>query len=171
MPSQAKKQRVSEIQDKAQKAKSLFIIDYSGTNASEQVKLRAEIKQAGGEMFVTKNSLIDVALAKDKLKDSLTGMNAIVFSYEDAVAALKKTYAFHDDEKKLEIKQGLMLTEDKVLSPAEVKQLSQLPGKKELIVSLINTIQGPVRGLVNALNSGQRDLVYVLQAIKDKKEE
>jgi large subunit ribosomal protein L10 len=170
MPSQAKKQRVKELKEKAKKAKSLFIIDYSGTNATDQVNLRSQIKEAGGEMFVTKNSLIDVALAKDELKDSLSGMNAIVFSYEDVVAALKKVYDFHEEEEKLEIKQGVMLTEDKVLSPAEVKQLSQLPGKEELIVSLINTIQGPARGLVNALNSGQRDLVYVLQAIKDKKE-
>jgi large subunit ribosomal protein L10 len=166
MPSQKNQQQVDLIQEKAKKAKSLAVVDYSGTTVNEQVELRAALREAGGEMLVTKNKLIDIALGKGRLTDSLSGMNAVIFSYEDAVAALKKLFAFHDDKDKLEIKQGLY--EDRVMSPAEVEQLSKLPSKDELVATLINRLQGPSYGLVNVMKAGQRNLVGVLSAIAKK---
>jgi len=94
-------------------------------------------------------------------------MNAIVFSYNDAVAAIKSLFNFQKDASKLEIKQGFM--DDKVLSADEVKSLSKLPGKNELISMLISRLQSPATGLVNVLKAGPRNLVYALNAIVDKK--
>jgi large subunit ribosomal protein L10 len=167
MPNLKNQQQVELLKDKIAKAKSLTIIEYSGTSGNDQVKLRNEISEAGGEVLVTKNTLIDIALGKGKVSDSLTGMNAIVFSYEDAVSAIKKLFSFQKDSQKLNIKQGFM--DDKVLSPAEVETLSKLPSKNELIAMLIARLQSPATGLVNVLKAGQRDLVYVLKAIADKK--
>lgn len=170
MPSQYNQQQLEIIKDKLSQAKSVAIIDYSGTSASDQVKLRAMIKEANGELFVTKNTLINLAVGDEALQGSLTGMNALVLSYEDAVSALKKLFEFHDEEEKLEIKQGI-LQEDgqfKVLSQEEVEQLSKLPGKDELLVMLIQRLQGPAYGLVNVLNAGPRNLVYALSAIASR---
>ncbi|NCN03504.1 MAG: 50S ribosomal protein L10, partial [Candidatus Pacebacteria bacterium] len=129
--------------------------------------LRSEVTAAGGEVLVAKNTLIDIAVGKGKLTDSLEGMNAIVFSYNDAVAAIKSLFNFQKDASKLEIKQGFM--DDKVLSADEVKSLSKLPGKNELISMLISRLQSPATGLVNVLKAGPRNLVYALNAIVDKK--
>lgn len=167
MPNQHNQQQVSLIQEKLAKAKSAVVVNYSGTSVKDQVKLREKIKQAGGEMLVTKNTLIDVAAGKGKLTDSLQGMNAIVFSYTDEVAAIKELWAFHKDSDKLEIKQALL--EDKVLSPSEVEALSKLPGRSELVAMLIARLQGPSYGLVNVLTAGTRNLVYALKAIAEKK--
>lgn len=170
MPSQYNQQQIDLIKEKLAQAKSIAIVNYSGTNATDQVKLRAMIKQANGEMFVTKNTLINLAVGEDSLTESLTGMNALVLSYEDAVSALKKLFEFKDEVEKLEIKQGMLLEDGviKILSKDEVKQLSMLPGKDELIVMLIQRLQSPAYGLVNVLNAGPRNLVYALQAIADK---
>ena len=168
MPSQDNLEQVKIIQEKIDRAKSLVIVDYSGSNVNDLTTLRNALKEAGGEMFVTKNTLIDIALGKGKLSESLTGMNAIVFSYEDAVSGLKALFNFHQDEKKLSIKQGFM--EDKVLSTDEVEALSKLPSKSELVVMLIHRLKGPGRGLVNTLTAKSKELVYVLKAIAKKKE-
>lgn len=167
MPNAQNLQKVEMLKAKIAKAKSLAIVDYSGTSANDQVKLRSEVQEAGGEVLVAKNTLIDIAVGKGKLTESLEGMNAIVFSYEDAVAAIKKLFSFQKEVEKLEIKQGFM--DDKVLSADEVKSLSKLPGKNELISMLINRLQSPATGLVNVLKAGPRNLVYALQAIVDKK--
>lgn len=167
MPNQKNQQQVEMLKDKIAKAQSIAIIDYSGTTVNEQVKLRQEVKDAGGEVLVTKNTLIDIAIGKGKLKDSLEGMNAIIFSYNDPVAAIKKLFAFQKDTEKLTIKQGYM--EDKVLSVAEVESLSKLPGKNELIGMLMNVLKAPGSNLVNVLNAGPRNLVYALKAIAEKK--
>ncbi len=166
MPSNKNQQQVDIIKEKLSKAKSVAVINYEGTTVNDQVELRSSLSEVGGEMFVTKNTLIDLAVGKGKLTDSLKGMNALVISYEDAVGALKKLFAFHKDKEKLEIKQGLY--EDKVLSPAEVETLSKLPSKEELIATLISRIQGPAYGLVNVMKAGQRDLVQVLRAVAEK---
>jgi large subunit ribosomal protein L10 len=166
MPNQHNQDQVKLLKEKLDQSKSVVVVDYTGTNASEQVKLRQAIKEAGGEMYVTKNTLIDIATGKGNLTDSLTGMNAIVFSYQDEVAALKKLFEFHEENDKLTIKQGLM--EGKVLSPEEVESLSKLLGRDELIVKLINTIKGPGQGLVNVMTASTKDLVNVLKAIADK---
>lgn len=168
MPNQKNQKMVQSLKDKIAAAKSLAIVDYSGTSANDQVKLRQAIADAGGEVLVTKNTLIDIALGKGKLSESLEGMNAIVFSNEDEVAAIKALFAFHKDEDRLTIKEGYM--DDSVLSPAQVEALSQLPGKNELISMLIRTLQAPATGMVNVLKANQRDLVYALKAIAQKGE-
>jgi large subunit ribosomal protein L10 len=167
MPNQNNLEQVKIIQEKIDRAKSLVIVDYSGSSVNDLTTLRNALKSAGGEMFVTKNTLIDIAVGKGKLTDSLTGMNAIVFSYEDAVSGFKALFNFHEENKKLSIKQGFM--EDKVLSLEEVEKLSKLPSKSELVVMLIQRLKGPGQGLVNTLTAKSKDLVYVLKAIADKK--
>ncbi|MFZ5376601.1 MAG: 50S ribosomal protein L10 [Patescibacteria group bacterium] len=166
MPSQQNQAQVKVLQDKVAAAKSAVIVDYSGTTVADQVELRNMLREAGGEMYVAKNTLVNVAFGKKELAESLEGMNAVIFSNEDAVSALKKLFEFHKDKEKLVIKQGVM--EDKVLSPGEVEALSKLPSKNELVVMLIQRIQGPAYGLVNVLKASQRDLVYALKAIVDK---
>lgn len=167
MPNAKNQAQVQMLTEKIGKAQSIAIVDYSGTSSNDQVKLRQDIKSAGGEMLVAKNTLIDIAVGKGKLTESLEGMNAIVFSYADPVAALKKLFAFQKDSEKLTIKQGYM--EDKVLSAAEVEALSKLPGKNELIGMLLRTLQAPGNNLASVLKASQRNLVYALKAIADKK--
>ena len=172
MPSTYNQQQLDLIKEKLAVAKSVAIIDYSGTDGNDQVKLRSMIKQANGEMFVTKNTLINLAVGEETLKKSLVGMNALVISYEDEVSALKKLFEFKDEVEKLEIKQGLLMDDGKIkiLSYEEVEQLSRLPDKNELMVMLIQRLQGPASGLVNVLNAGPRNLVYALQAIADQEQ-
>lgn len=166
MPNQHNQDQVKILKDKISKAKSLAVVEYSKTTANDQVKLHAQMREAGGEMFVSKNTLIDIALGKGKLSDSLHGMNALILSYQDEVAAIKQVFSFHKDTEKLDIKQGMMA--DKVLSQSEVEALSKLPGKNELIGQLISRVQGPAYGLVNVLQASQRNLVYALKAIAEK---
>lgn len=169
MPNQHNQQQVEIIKEKASRAKSLAIVDYSGTGVNDQVKLRRQLKAVNGEFFVTKNTLIDIALGKGQYTDSLNGMNAVVFSFGDEVSAIKELFAFHKKSEKLEIKQGM--AEGKVLSADQVKALSEMPGKNELISMLLSTMKAPGNNLVSVLKATQRNLVYALQAIADKKGE
>lgn len=167
MPNQKNLKQVELLKEKLAQAKSIAIIDYSGTSANDQVKLRQAVAAAGGEVLVTKNTLIDIAVGVGKLSKSLEGMNAIVFSNQDEVAAIKALFRFQKESEKVTIKEGYM--DDKVLSAAEVATLSKLPGKSELISMLIRTLNAPATGMVNVLKANQRDLVYALKAIAEKK--
>lgn len=166
MPNQHNQDQVQMLKDKLGKAKSFAIVNYEGTSADDQVELRAKLKAAGAEFLVAKNTLVSLALENKDFAESLQGMNAIVFSYEDEVAGFKQIVDFHEEADKLEIKQGGM--DDKVLSVEEILELSKLPSKDQLIATLISRIQGPAYGLVNVLSASQKNLVYVLNTISER---
>jgi large subunit ribosomal protein L10 len=155
------------LSEKAAKAKSVVVADYTGTTVKDQVVLRAAIKKAGGELVVAKNTLIDLAVGKGKLAESLHGMNAAIFAYEDPVSPVKALFEFQKKTEKLNIKQGYM--DDRVLSADEVQALSKLPSKQELLAKLLMILNSPATGLVNVLNAGPRNLVYALNAVAEKK--
>lgn len=151
------------LQDKVSKASSVVIADYAGTTVADQVKLRADVKAAGGEILVTKNTLVDLAVGKGKLSESLKGMNAVIFGYADPVAPIKAIFEFRKKAEKLVIKQGYM--DDRVLSPSEVEALSKLPGKQELLTKLVMLLKAPANNLVGTLNALPGKLVRTLDAV------
>lgn len=166
-PAKKKQSAVADLQEKLDKAKSAIIVDYSKLTVKEKTTLLDQVKTAGGQFFVAKNSLMHIALGKkDEFKDSFKGMNGLLLSFEDAIAPLKALMDFHKQSDKLTVKKGFM--DGKVLSEAEVDTLSKLPSKNELIATLISRLQGPSYGLVNVLQANTRNLVYALKAIADK---
>lgn len=166
MPNKHNQQQLIMLQDNLSRAKAFAIVDYQGTTVSEQVRLRSMLQQAGAQLVVAKNTLVALALKNDEFADSLKGMNAFIFSYQDEVEGFKQIVAFHEDTKKLVIKRGLL--DDRVLSSAEILELSKLPTKHQLIGMLLARLNGPAFGLVSVLKASQRKLVYVLKAISEK---
>ncbi len=167
MPNKHNQSEFDVLTETLKKAKSVAIVDYSGTTVNDQVKLRSALRKVGGEFRVAKNTLMRIVLNKPELNDSFNGMNALVISIQDEVGAIKALFDFQKETEKLTIKQGVL--DDKVLSAAEVAALSKMPGKQELISMLISRLNGPAYGMVNVLKAGSRNLVYALKAIADKK--
>lgn len=167
-PATKKQELVKDLQDKLEAAKSAIIVDYSTLTVKEKTELLGEVKKAGGSFYVAKNTLMHIAFGmRDELKESLKGMNGVLFSNEDAVTPLKALMEFHKKTDKLQVKKGVM--DGKILSEDEVVALSKLPSKEELIATLISRLQGPAYGMVNVLQAGPRNLVYALNAIAKKK--
>ncbi len=168
MPNAKNQQNYDLIKEKISRAKSILVVDYAGTSVNEQSEFRQSLKDAGGEFFVTKNTLIHLSFdKKPEVKDALNGMNALILSYDDEVGAVKVTYDFIKEKEKMTVKIGYL--DGKFLSPEESEALSKIPGKKELVALLIRSLNSPATGLVNVLKANIRDLTYVLQAIVDKK--
>ena len=60
MPNQKNQDQLQLIKDRLAKSKSTVVVDYSGTNVENHTELRQALKDVGGEMLVTKNTLIDL---------------------------------------------------------------------------------------------------------------
>ena len=174
MPSKKNQNIVAEIKSDLDRSKSVVLANYAGLDVSAQNELRAKISAAGGQVKVLKNRLFKVALA-DHLGDispdlakALNDQTAFLFSFEDAVSAIHALYDFAETHEQLEVKLGIL--DDKILTKSEVEALSKLPTRPELIVQLINRLNGPAFGLVNVLTATSRNLVNVVNAIKKQKE-
>lgn len=169
MPNQKNTQNLTLVKDKIAQAKSVLVVDYAGTSVNDQSELRRQLKAAGGEFFVTKNTLISLGFnKKPELADALNGMNALILSYDDEVGAVKVTYDFIKDKEKLAVKMGYL--NGAFINESEAEALSKIPGKKELLAKLLSSLNSPASGLVNVMMAPIRNLVYGLQAIADKGE-
>jgi large subunit ribosomal protein L10 len=167
MPNTKNQTNLATLKDKLSQAKSSAIIDYQGVSVNQINDLRRQLKAAGGEIFVTKNTLINLAYdSHTQIQADLTGMNAVVLSFTDEVGAIKVAFEFQKDTDKLVIKSGSL--NGQVISAHQVQALSKLPGKTELISQLLHVVNGPAQGLANVLTAGTRNLVYALQAIADQ---
>jgi large subunit ribosomal protein L10 len=167
MPSKRNVQQLTDLKDRVAKAKSVVFTDNSGLNASGQAQLREKVVVAGGELIIAKNTLLRLAFgeakkAEGKGKTELMGPTAVLLSYQDEVLPIKVLAEFAKANERPIIKGGLL--GNTPLSAKQVMELARLPSKLELLVKLMQQMQGPAYGLVRTLNGNIQKLVYVLQA-------
>lgn len=166
-----KKKMVEEIKEKLSEAKSAVLTDYRGLNVEQITELRRQLREAGVEYKVLKNTMVIRAaneLEMEFLEEHLVGPTAIAFGIEDAVSPAKILSKFAKDNKDLEIKAGVL--EGSLMDKDDIKNLADLPSREVLLGKVVGGMQAPISGLVNVLNGPMRGLVYALQAVKDKKE-
>ncbi|MEC2075523.1 50S ribosomal protein L10 [Metabacillus fastidiosus] len=158
---ETKKQIVDEIAEKLTASKSTVIVDYRGLNVSEVTELRKQLREAGIDFKVYKNTMTRRAFEKAGLtgiEDALTGPNAIAFGSEDVVAPAKILNDFAKKHEALEIKAGVI--EGNVATVEEVKALAELPSREGLLSMLLSVLQAPIRNFALAT-----------KAVADQKEE
>src|SRR5690242_2702895 len=146
-----KQQTVSEIAGKLSESKSTVVVDYRGLTVAEVTELRKQLREAGVEFKVYKNTLTRRAAEEAGLADlneSLTGPNAIAFSTEDVIAPAKVINDFAKKHEALEIKAGVI--EGNVATVEEVKALAELPSREGLLSMLLSVLQAPIRNFALA---------------------
>ncbi len=144
-------------------------VDFRGLDGKQADALRKELRAAKIEVDVLKNSLA-VRAFKDlgipDLDKTLTGMTALVHGPDPADVA-KKLLAWKEKHKKLEIKSGLL--ENKMLTLAEVKQLSTMPNRLTLLSQIAGLIAAPMSDMAGCLNALLQDTAGLLKALEEKK--
>jgi large subunit ribosomal protein L10 len=156
-----KKQIVTEIADKLRESKSTIVVDYRGLTVIEVTELRKQLREAGIDFKVYKNSMTRRAAEVAELtglNEALTGPNAIAFSNDDVVAPAKILNDFAKKHEALEIKAGII--EGNIASVEEVKALAELPSREGLLSMLLSVLQAPIR-----------NLALVTKAVAEQKEE
>ena len=155
-----KEAKVAEIKERLEKAQSIILADYQGLTVEEDTQLRKNLREAGVDYKVYKNTLVKIAAKElniEGIDAFLEGPVAIAFGYEDVTAPARVLYDFAKDHKKLELKAGVV--EGQFYDKASVEQLASIPSKEVLIAKLLGSIKSPLS-----------KLAYLLSAIKDSKE-
>lgn len=157
MPSEkvldAKKAQVAEIAEVLKGATTGVLVDYRGLNVEEDTKLRNDLRAAGVNYFVVKNTLLRLAAKEsgiDGLDEALHGPTALAVS-EDAVAPAKVLADFAKGNEKMQLKSGFM--DGRVLSMDELMQLAKTPNKETLIAKMLGSLNSPISGLARLLNT------------------
>ncbi|GIO69510.1 50S ribosomal protein L10 [Paenibacillus sp. JTLBN-2024] len=151
---QAKQEAVEAITAKLRESASTVVADYRGLNVAQVTELRKQLREAGIEFQVLKNSLLRRATAAaelTELDEVLTGPTAIAFSGEDAVAPAKILNDFAKKNDALKLKGGVV--EGRVVGVDQVKALAELPSREGLLSMLLSVLQAPVRNFALAVKA------------------
>ncbi len=170
MDRNAKLQWRESVVEAFDKARAVFLANYSGMTVEELTTMRRELKVADARFHVVKNTIAQKAIEnRDEsiISPLFKGQTGVVFAYGDVAAAAK---AFSESAKKFEklkVVGGYM--ESSALTPVAIEQLASLPSRDVLIGQIIGSLVAPHRGLLGVMNGVARNLVQVLDAIRDKK--
>ena len=146
--------RVAALKKILAESKSVAVVDYTGLKVAPATQLRRDLKAAGGEMKVEKNTLFRIALqsSNDQFPISnfqLSGLSAFVFSKTDEVAALKALADFMKKHAVGSFKAGLL--GDRVLTADEISSLAQTPNREMSVAKMMYVLSYHTGKLVRTL--------------------
>ncbi len=158
MPSEkileGKKKQVEEIKELLTGAASVVLVDYKGIDVANDTKLRAELREAGVEYLVLKNSILKFAfeaVGMDEFVPQLHGTTAIAVSKEDPIAAAKVVQKYSDSLKEVfNVKMGYV--DGKFLSVEEVKSVATLPSRETLIAMVAGSFNSIIASFARAIS-------------------
>ena len=154
---------VAALKEKMDGAASVVVVSYKGINVANDTKLRKELREAGVEYAVVKNTMLSLAVkgtSLEALSESFKGDTAIAISKEDPIAAARilNTYAEQDKSKQFALKAGTVNGD--VMNADEIKAIAKLPGREGMLSMFAGALTGTLSGLAVAM-----------QAYVDKQEE
>ena len=161
MEKSQKKVFVEKIKKTLDDVGILVITHYSGLKTSETDELRLKLREVGGSLQITKNSLMQIALKDNKnkeLKSLFNGPIAIAYS-KDEISAAKVAVNFSKEHDKLIILGGL--AGNKFLEQNDVLEIASLPSLDEIRAKLITLIQTPAKNIAFALQFAATKLARV----------
>lgn len=150
---ESKKQVVNQITDRIKGSCAGVFVDYSGINVADDTQLRRELRAAGVEYTVVKNTLTKFALQNvgfEALNVHMEGTTALATSENDVLSAAKILCKFAETHDNFKIKAGFC--EGEVIDENGVKALASVPTKEQSLVNLMYVLQSSTRNLAIVLD-------------------
>lgn len=149
-----KQQQVAELREKIESAVTGVIVDYKGTNVTDDTALRKELRENGVEYFVVKNTILGRAVegtSVEEVKAVLEGTTALALSKEDYTAAARILCKFAESHENFKIKSGFL--DGKAADVATIEALAKLPSKEVLLATVCNVFQAPIAAFARAVQA------------------
>lgn len=166
-----KEQIVVEVAEVAKEASGMFFTDFSGLTVEQITELRREFRKSGVKYRVAKNTLIRKALQSigkyDKVYDCLVGPTGVAFAFEDPLSPAKIIQKFKEKHEKLSLK--LCVIEKQVYDGTRLAEIAKMPSRKDMMASIVGSVQAPLAGVPTVIQAVFRDLVTVIGEIEKKK--
>lgn len=160
--------------EKIKSAQAIYLLEPNGLTANQAVDIKKKLYDLGASYSVVKSSIFKIALKEagkpvPAVLDSIG--KSVVFTGEKLSEAAKVINEFtkqKETQDVLSIKGGILFDDE--ISESQVKALAELPSKEVLIAQVLSTMNAPITGFVNVLAGTIRNMINVVNAIKEAKE-
>lgn len=148
------------------------LTDYRGMSVTDMANLRRRLREQGVEYRVAKNTLLGFAAdkaGKASVREALIGPTAVAFGHGDIAAMAKALGDFERTSKVFKVKAGLL--GGRLLRPADVVAIANLPSREVLLSQVVAGVQSPIASLVGTLSGVIGGLVGTLEARRQQLEQ
>lgn len=146
---------VVALSEELRTSPNLYVTDFTGLTVGRMTELRRRLRAVGVRYIVVKNTLAERALAANAvegLASHLAGPTGLVLAGDDPLPAAKALLEFaRTAENRPAVKAGLV--DGKVVAPAYVKRLGELPSREELLGQMAGALNGILYQMVGALEA------------------
>jgi len=169
-----KAQIISDLSQKFADNMHFYITDAGGLSVAEVNAFRRLCFKSGIEYRVYKNTLIRKALEKQESVDysplfgTLKGFSGVLFSKEAGNLPARVITEFR---KKLEgrpVLKAASIDSDFFIGEENLKTLTELKSKNELIGDVISLLQSPAKNVISALLSGKNTVAGLVKALEER---
>ena len=132
-----KQAQVAALAERIKGSIAGVIVDYKGINVEDDTKLRKELREAGVEYTVVKNSLLKRAadeVGLEGIDPVLEGTTAIATSADDYVASARILQKYADAHDNFNVKSGYL--DGEVIDLAKIQALAKLPSREVLLATV-----------------------------------
>ena len=152
---QEKEAFIASLTDRIKGSCAGVLVTYEGINVADDTKLRKELREAGINYTVVKNTLLKRAFENTELTDLnplLERTTAFATSDDDYVAAARILCGFADKSKTgFAVKGGYM--DGEVISMDKIVELSKLPSREVLLANVLGAFQAPIASFARAIQA------------------
>jgi large subunit ribosomal protein L10 len=165
-----KEELLKKYKDLIENRSGYLLVNSDKIDTATVTNLKIQLKDAGANISVLKNSIFKVALqdSKEPLEiQDFDGPTAIITFEQDPTQPAKLVKKVQKETELLEAKGGVF--EGEFLTAERVMQLAEIPSREELLSKLVGTMNAPLTGFMNAITGNVRGFTMVLKGISEKK--
>ncbi len=144
---------VEKLTERLEKAESGVLVDYRGITVQQDTEIRRKFQENSVEYNVVKNTLARFAIDKlglGGLDSALNGTTSLATSTSDPIVPFRIAKEYSDKLGNIfNMKAGFM--DGKVLSEAEMQEISALSSKDALYAKVLGTMLAPISSLAVVL--------------------
>lgn len=148
-------------------SKSAMVVSFTGLTVQKDQEFREQLRQAGANYEVVKNTLARIAVKGTQFEDiseHFKGVTAIAWTENDPVVLSKAISKFMKDNADFyAFKTGVV--DGKLVDLKQLTTIANLPSKEELISKLLFVLNAQAQRIVTVINAVPRNLAVVIDQI------
>ncbi len=167
-----KQKDLEALIEQFKKANAAMLVSFKNMTVAKDQELRRQLREAGVDYSVVKNTLARKAAAGtplEPLADEFKGVTAVAISTTDPVGLSKAISKFAKANTDIfSFKVGLV--EGKVVELKHVEAIASLPSREELVSKMLFLINAQAQRLVTVIQAVPRNLAVVMDQVRAQKE-
>ncbi len=166
---------VEDVQARIDAAEAVILTEYRGMTVAQISNLRRQLREAGGEYRVYKNTLVRFAARNldIEIDELLTGPTALAIvgtkpdgSAGDIAGVAKVLRQYSRDVPTLVVKGGVL--GKRAIDADGARALADMPSREQVLAQIAGLLEAPLSQVAGLLDAVPRNFAYAVQALIDR---